>query len=186
MPKTKLTARTKLFAVIIAFVVFAGFMFTYGYGIMEAQNRTQLDTINQKKLELLILEREQENFTQGKKDIAELQSKEYPPQELFSKDTKVVKEIKKLEELASRYSLEMSLSVTGSVETAEEATEVTSELLIVPYTLQLEGAYQNLQKFLQAAEHTAFINHVTQINVEAEETGMVRANLFSRFYLQPL
>lgn len=184
MAKKQQSPRTKLILVIALFAAFVIFMFTFGYGILEGRNKAQLGVIEKRKLDLLVLEREQQNFRQGRLDIEELESKEYPPQELFSKDTKVVKEIKQLENLASDYNLEFTLGVTGGVETAEEATEVTSELLIIPYTITLEGAYLNLIKYLQAAEHTLFVNHTSEIRMTSQKGGTVRTQLFSRFYLK--
>ncbi len=180
----KLSARLKLILLIAGFVVFTMLMFLYGYGIMERRNQSLLDNTLQKRLELEVLKREQKNFEQGKKDIATLDQKEYPPQDLFSKDTKVVKEIQKLEALAANYNLKISLSVSGTSKTAKKATGVSGDLLLVPYIVSLEGSYTNIVRYVQSAEHTSFINKTQAVRLAALQNGNVKATLNSEFYLK--
>lgn len=181
---SKLSSRIKLFIVIIGFAVFAALMFTYGYGILESRNQVKLDLVNQKNLELEVLIKEQKNFEQGKKDIETLSQKTFPPQELFSKDTKVVKEIQTLETLAERYSLEMDLAVAGTSKNAIKVPGVTSELVLVPYIVTVEGAYNNIMQYVEAAEHTIFATQVKAVDFTAVEDGNTRAEFSSEFYLK--
>lgn len=180
----KLTYRIKLFIVIILFVIFAGSMFTFGYGILETKNTTRLDLVNKQKLELEVLMREQKNFEQGKKDLVTLDQKPNPPGELFSKDTKVVKEIRVLEDLAARYNLELTLSISGTTKTATKAAGVASELLVVPYTVTAVGPFPNVLNYIAATEHTSFVNHTEEIQITSLDTGSISAVISSQFYLK--
>lgn len=180
----KLTARVKLFIVIFSFAAFAALMFAYGYAIIENRNQGRLDLVNQKNLELEVLRKEQTNFEQGKKDIEALASKAFPPQELFSKDTKVVKEIRDLEEFAARYSLEMNLAVSGTSKTAVKVPGVTSDLLLVPYVVTVTGAFNNIMQYIEAVEHSTFITQTKAIDITAIAGGLSRAELSSEFYLR--
>lgn len=182
--KLVLTSRIKLFLVIIAFAVFSAVMFLYGYDIVDGRNQARLDLVNQKRLELEILQREQKNFTQGKTDIKDLSEKTFPPQDLFSKDTKVVKEIRVLEELASRYSLDLEIDVAGSSKTATKVSGVSSELYLVPYTVIVEGAFNNILKYVDAVEHATFINQTKAIQITSLDIGPTRAEFNSEFYLK--
>lgn len=178
-------ARIKLFVVIVLFCGFAAAMFTFGYGIIEDRNQVRLDLISQKNLELEVLKREQKNFEQGKKDLENIEQRSYPPQDLFSKDTRVVKEIRELESLAARYSLEFALSVTGSSADAPKATGVGSELLQVPYQVSVVGGFNNILKYIKASEHTSFVTQTHAIDFSAEGDGRTRAAISSQFYLKP-
>ncbi len=181
----QLTYRIKLFALLIAFAVFTGLMFTYGYGIMDSRNQAQLDSVNKQNLELLVLKKEQVNFEQGKKDIAALSQKTFPPQDLFSKDTKVVKEIKILEDLAKQYGLEFDLQVSGTTKNAVKVPEISGELFLVPYTVNVTGPFAGIQKYVEMSEHTSFINQTQNITLQALNEGRTRATLKSVFYLKP-
>ncbi len=177
-------SRIKLFIVIVAFAVFAALMFSYGYGIIENRNQGRLDLVNQKNLEYEVLLKEQKNFEQGKKDIEALNSKAFPPQDLFSKDTKVVKEIRDLEEYANRYDLEMELKVSGTSKTAIKVPGVTSELLLFPYTVTVTGAFNNIMQYIEAVEHATFITQTKAVDFTSLESGLTRAELSSEFYLK--
>ncbi|HMR55157.1 MAG TPA: hypothetical protein PKD34_01015 [Candidatus Doudnabacteria bacterium] len=182
---TKLSSKSKLIIVIGIFLGFAGIMFGFGYGILEARNQLRLDSVVEKGLELEILQREQRNFEQGKRDLVSLEEKTYPPQDLFSKDTRVVKEIRELEILAQQYNLEFELTVTGTSAEAAKAEGVSGELLIVPYQVAVEGAYNNILRYIEAAEHTTFINQTQSVSFTALEGNRTQAEIISQFYLKP-
>lgn len=181
---SKLSYRIKLFIVIIVFAVFAAVMFGFGYTILESRNTTRLDVVNKQHLELEVLQREQKNFEQGKKDLATLDQKTYPPSELFSKDTKVVKEIRTLEELADRYSLDLTLSIAGTSKNAIKAPGVASELFVVPYTVSVEGSFVNILNYIAATEHTSFVTHAQEVQITSMDNAKSRATITSQFYLK--
>ncbi len=180
----KLSARTKLFIVISVFALFASGMFMYGYGIMESRNQVRLDFVNQKNLELEVLLKEQKNSEQAKQDLELLSQKVFPPQELFSKDTKVVKEIQDLEELADRYNLELNLRVAGTSKNALKVPGVSSDLVLVPYVVTVVGAYNNILQYVEAVEHTTFVTQVRSVDITASLEGDTRAEFSSEFYLK--
>lgn len=182
---TKLSPRIKLFISIFFFAAFAAAMFSFGYNVMEGRNQARLDVVNQKTLELLVLQREQQNFEQGKRDLSNLLEKPYPPQDLFSKDTRVVAEIRELEELAARYSLDFTLQVAGSSAAAPKAVGVSGDLVQIPYSVTLIGGFNNILKYIEASEHTSFINPAYAIDITAVADGESRATINSQFYLKP-
>ncbi len=182
---SKVSSRVKLFISIISFAGFAALMFSFGYSIMENRNQSRLEIVNQKNLELLVLQREQQNFEQGKRDLATLLEKPYPPQELFSRDTKVVGEIRTLEAIAARYSLDFTLQVAGSAQAAPKAKGVSGELLQIPYSVTVSGPFNNILKYIEATEHANFINQAQAIELTAISDGNTRATINSQFYLTP-
>lgn len=180
----KISYRAKLFFSIISFAIFVALMFSYGYSLMEASNTSALDEVNKQNLELEVLKKEQKNFEQGKMDLTTLDTKAYPPQDLFSKDTKVVKEIQVLEDLANRYELELNLSIAGTASSASKVNGVGSDLVTIPVTITIEGAFKNILSFIDASEHTNFVLHTTAIQISAAGKVGSRVTLNSQLYLK--
>ncbi len=176
--------RIKILVLVGSFFLFAFGMFFAGYGILSRLNQTLADGAAQRRLEYEVLVREQMTFEQGKKDFAELANKPYPPEELFSRDTKVVKEIKLLEETAAKFGVTLRLSVTGTTKTAPKVPGVSGELVLVPYTVTLEGAFENLIKYVQESEHLPFVTYTKVINLTALPDGTSRLTLNSDFYIK--
>ncbi len=180
----KFTYKYKIIVAIALFVVFGALMFFYGYNILDGRNQALADAAMQRATELEMLRREQRSFEQGKKDLANLERRATPPDELFSKDTKVVKEIRMLEEIAARFGLDFKLAIAGSTKSAIVAPGATSELYVIPYTATLEGTYEELHSYLQEAEHLPFATHTTKVAISALEGGNIRAILSSEFYIK--
>lgn len=181
----------KTIVVLVGFLIFAILMFLFGYAIIGDRNRALADTIAQQRVQLESLQREQKSFEQGKKDLAELQKSIYPPDDLFSRDTKLVKEIQGLEDLALKYNLELSITLSGNIKTATKATGVTGELYVIPYSIYLTGDPANVMEFIQMTEHLTFITRIQNVSISAVAgTGSggskdgVRAVLSSEFYIK--
>lgn len=179
-----LNSKTKTILLLAAFVLFAVGMFFFGYGIMADRNQIVSDDIAKRRVELEILQREQKSFEQGKKDLAQLASSQYPPENLFSKDTRVVNEIQRLEEAAQRYSLDLTIGVTGNTKTAEPVPGTSSGLNAVPYTMTLNGGFGNALLFMQMAERMPFISHAQNLSITVSTGSDTRTVITSEFYLK--
>lgn len=176
--------KTKIILVVVGFIFFAAFMFFFGYGIIGNRNKDAADSIGKRKVELEVLQREQKSFEQGKIDLAELAKSAYPPDELFSRDTKVVKEVQQLEEIAQKYNLDMTLAVTGTADLADKVTGTTSDLYAVPYNITLVGSFSNALMFIQAAERLPFITHGKNISVTVGSEDKSHTVITSEFYIK--
>ena len=179
-----LTNKVKIILVSAVFILFAAGMFLFGYGIMAGRNQSSADIIAQRRVELESLKREQQSFEQGKKDLAQLDASAHPPAELFSRDTKVVKEIQQLESTAQRYDLELKISVTGTAKTAVPVVGTSGELFAVPYTISLDGDFGNILKFMQTAERLPFITHAKSLTFNAIGPDESHASISSEFYIK--
>ncbi len=166
------------------FVFFALGMFFYGYGILETKNQALSIAAMERESEFQLLEVEQKSFEQGQKDLQNLSKKNVPPNELFSKDTKVVKEIKVLEEIAAQNGLLFSLTISGTTKSAVKAPGTTSEVFVIPYSANLEGNYESIMKYLQQSEHLSFVTHTKQMTMSVTEKGTLKAALNSEFYIK--
>jgi len=180
----KLSNKYKIIIAIVLFAIFGIGMFMYGYGILEQRNQILATAATERQAEYELLKREQKSFEQGQKDLADLARRPFPPADFFSKDTKVVKEIKILEDLASRFGVMLSLSITGTTKTALLAPGTLSEVYLIPYTATIEGSFENLIQYMQETEHLPFVTHTKMITASAIENGAVRAILNSEFYIK--
>lgn len=179
-----ITSKIKIIALVSLFVLFAAVMYFFGYGIMANRNQVLTDTIAKRNVDLEVLQREQKSFEQGKKDLAVLEKSTYPPDELFSSDTKVVKEIQLMESSAQRFGVELNITVTGSTKDADKVQGVGSELYAIPYTLTLNGSFENILMFMQAAERMPFVTHVNNLSVTVSAGDKSRATIASEFYIK--
>lgn len=180
----KLSYKYKIIILAIAFILLNVCMFTFGYGILETRNRALADTASQRHLELDVLQREQKSFEQGKKDLTALDKKDYPPDELFSKDTKVVKEIQILEDTAHKFGVDLTLSISGTTKTAVRAPDTSGELYTVPYTVTLKGSFTGVMQYIETAEHLPFVTQTNKVTISATEDNQVSAVLAATFYIK--
>lgn len=179
-----MTSKLKIIILVTVFILFAGGMYFFGYNIMANRNQVLADSIAKSNVELEVLQREQKSFEQGKKDLAILEKSQYPPDDLFSRDTKVVKEIQQLESAAQRYGLEMIISVSGSVTAATPAEGTFSELFAIPYTINIEGSSDNILLFMQALERMPFITHTNTLSISVVDEDTTSGVITSEFYIK--
>jgi Tfp pilus assembly protein PilO len=180
-----ISSKIKIVILVVAFALFAILMFMYGYDILATRNQALADAAAQRHLEYEVLQREQRNFDQGKKDLAELSEKKHPPTDLFSKDTKVVKEIQMLEATAARFGLTMSLNVSGTVKTAPKVPGVSGELYLVPYIVVLNGPFEDIMRYIQAIEHMPFVSYTKLMSLSYDDVEKnVQATINSDFYIK--
>lgn len=180
----KLSYKIKLIILIGAFLLMSAGMFMYGYGILSARNQAIADSVAQQRRELGILEREQKSFEEGKKDLAQLASSSRPPAELFSSDTKVVKEIQQIEEVALRYDLDLDISVSGTAATAPKVPGTASDLYSIPYTITLDGSFEDTLLFIQSLEYMPFITHIKGLAFSVGAENVSRTTISSEFYIK--
>lgn len=179
-----LSYKYKIIIASVVFVAFAAGMFGYGYTLLEGRNQRLSDAALESQTQYELLKVEQRSFEQGQKDIATLAQKPVPPEELFSRDTKVVKEIKTLEDIAAQNNVEFALAISGTSKTAVQATGTASEIFVVPYTATITGSFDGIMKYMQKAEHLPFATHMNLVTLTAQEDGDLRAQLNSEFYIK--
>lgn len=179
-----LSGKFKIISLIVGFALFILVMFLFGYGIMGDRNQSLAEDVSQRRLELEVLLREQRNFEQGKKDLAKLEEAMYPPDELFSRDTKLVKEIQQLEAAAQAYNLGMKISISGTTKTATKVATTTGELFSIPYTLTLEGAFSDTLMFMQTMEKLPFVTHGKEVSVSVGAENKSITVIASEFYIK--
>jgi hypothetical protein len=164
----------------IAAVLFFGV-----YGNMNTRNQALAEQAAKKNKEYEEVLAEQKSYELGKRDIETLQIKPVHPNELFSQDTKVVKEIQVLESLAKNLGLNLTLRVSGSAKTAPKLTKATSQIQAVPNSLIVEGPFDKIINFVESVERAPFIAPVKNLAITALPSGSLRAILYPEFYIIP-
>ncbi len=165
-------------------VLFTGAMFYFVYGFMDQRNENRASQLSQKSLELEVLKREQISFEQGLKDLALLEKATYPPEELFSRDTKLVKEIQQLESVAQLYDLTLSIAISGSTQTAVKIKGTKAELYAIPYVLSLTGDFGNTMLFIQAMEHLPFVTNAKTVSITTSPAEGTTTTINAEFYIK--
>lgn len=179
-----MSSKFKFILLVVLFAVFAVGMYAFGYNVMAAKNQLLADSIAQRNIELEVLKREQISFEQGKIDLAILEKSQYPPDELFSRDTKVVKEIQQLEAAAQRYDLDLKIAVAGSVKDAKPVEGTSAGLFVIPYSITVDGTPDNILMFIQATERMPFLTHVNTLSINVESAERTTAIIRSEFYIK--
>jgi hypothetical protein len=180
-----LSYKYKIYFLAAGTVVLAIIFFFFVYGSMNNRNQALADAMAKKEQEHEEVLAEQKSYESGKKDLETLQLKPFHPDDLFSQDTKVVKEIQTLEALGKNLGISFSLKVSGSASTATKLPKAAGQVLAVPYTMVVEGPFDKITNFVEATEHLPFITQVKNIQVSALSNTTVRATLFSEFYIKP-
>jgi hypothetical protein len=168
---------------VIAVVALVFFLFIYSW--MDGKNQALADAVAIKNQEYAEVLAEQQSYEFGQKDLTALAEKPLQPDDLFSQDTKVVKEIKTLETLAQTLGLEFTLQIAGTIQTAVKLPKASGQLYLVPYTVTVEGPFDKLVNYIETAENLNFVTQTKNLVIGAGESGRVRATLTSEFYIKP-
>ncbi len=175
--------KSKIVILVVLFVFLTATMFLFVFGKLQNRNlRLSTDVATQRRA-LEQLQQEQKSFEQGKKDLENLQSRTVQPEDLFSRDTRVVKEIKTLEDLSAVHSLEMNLQVAGTAKDAQKVKSST-QVLFIPYTITVTGPFDKVLAFMDTMENLSFISPVKNVAMVAEKTGVVKTTISADFYIK--
>lgn len=178
---TKYQSKLAVSSVVFGLVALAAFMFVFPF--QQRQVDAGLSKLLETKKTVLELRQEQKNMLLAKQDIDEVKSKNLQPEDFFSRDTTLVSEIRNLESLASKLSVSISLSVSGTVNSGVKVSE-SKALLGIPYNLTLTGQYSDVARFLESMENSANLISVRSVSLGASGKGEVSAGLTGAFYIK--
>ena len=179
-----LNAKNKIYILIAAFIVVCGILFGYGFSIFQKASDSIALRIYDKAKEFKALEAEQRSYEAGKIDLAKLEKMEFKPSDLFSQDTRLVKEIKELESMADENNLELTVSISGTSLETKKVKESNSNIFLFPYSMNLSGKYSDLIKFMQSVEHAPFVTYVDNLSITSIGENTVRAIFNASFYIK--
>ena len=185
MPKT--SYQNRIVGTVTVFAVAALLLFGYGFRWLDSLQTGQLEKILSQKKSVLELRQQQQNIQLAKKDLKQVSEERIAPDDLFSRDETLVGEISQIEARASQLGLELTLSVAGTVAQAPKA-QVTSDLVTIPFSMQLRGSFGHLAQFLDWLEHAGFVLTVRSLNVTSTSSTAnaeaVTSSLAGVFYLR--
>lgn len=184
---SKTSYQNKIAGTVALFVVGTLLLFGYGFQWLDSMQMVQLEQILTQKKNVLELRQQQQNIQLAQKDLKQVAEEKTAPDDLFSRDETLVKEISQLEARASTFGLQFTLSVAGTVAQAPKA-QVTSELVTIPFNMQLQGSFDRVVQFLDSLEHAGFVLTVRSLTVSsassAADLEAVTASLAGVFYLR--
>jgi Tfp pilus assembly protein PilO len=179
----QLTKKQK-FAISIAVWLMATLgMFFYCLPIQHKGNLAIIETIKTLSVKEQGLLAEKKSYLQAQKALEDLAKLEIQPENFFSKNITLVKEIKKLERIASELGVEFALSgISGNLQSATKAPTV-SNIFLVPYSIHLEGSLDKLVAYIEHLENLEYITAINSLDVSATNEETVNLNLSANFYV---
>lgn len=175
--------KSKIYIVVFSFFLVSAIMFLFVFGKLHDRNIRLSTDVSSKRQTLEQLAQEQRSFEQGKKDVEALKTKAVQPGELFSRDTRVVKEIKTLEDLSKINELDMTLLISGTAKNAQKVKS-SAQILSLPYSVTVTGAFDKTLAFLDSIENLNFITPVKTLTISAQKGGVVKSTISADFYIQ--
>lgn len=174
---------TKIIGSALVFCVAVGLVFGYGISWLSHKHEEQLTQILEEKKSVLELRQEQRNIELAQQDLRDLALKNHQPEDFFSKDTALVSDLSMLEAQARNLHIDFTLNVSGTLNTAVKA-KTSSELYIVPFSVQLSGSFNDILAYLDFLEHAPTVFTARSVTVTAAAKGLVSVSLVGNFYLR--
>lgn len=179
-----LSSKNKLILLLLVWLLVSGGMFLYFFPILDNSNQQILNSMATNQKDLALLLSESESYKQAQDDLQKLTTEPLQPDDFFSRDINLVNEIQALEDLATKYNVQMQLSgISGTVNTAGKAPTITP-IVTIPYSIVLNGDLGSVVNFIENLEHLSFVVNLTSFSINASGQGTVTASLSSNFYLR--
>lgn len=177
-------AKNKIYIAAAAWLIVCLAVFGYFFKILDRQNTATLAQIVGQNNELAVLDAQQKSFTMAKQDLADLAKQSLLPDDFFSQDVTLVKEIQTLENLGNKLQVNFNLSgLSGTVKNAPKA-KTQGDIVTVPYSISLSGSFPRVVDFIETMENLSFITHLTTLSLSGNGSTGVNANLTAIFYVR--
>jgi Tfp pilus assembly protein PilO len=160
-------------------------MFGFIYPKFDSKNQALVDELNTKKAEFDNLQSERKSFELGQRDLKQMATRPYQPQDLFKTDKFLVEAVEQLEQGARESDVEFTLQVSSvSTTTAVKPPKTASGLIAIPYSMEVKGSFANVVSFMERTEHMPFITHVEAVEIRAAANKTVLGSLRAQFYIR--
>lgn len=179
----KTSSKNKIFLLAGVYVAGCLTLFLYGFKLLDAGNAATAQALIDQRKQLNDLQTEQRNFQLGNQDLETLEQKPNHPDNFFSKDVRVVNEIKILEALGRDTKVNFTLAVSGTVQSGGKTPGVNSDILSIPYSLTLSGPFANVAAFLEQMENLSFVTQAKTIAISSSGKGPVNASVSATFFI---
>jgi len=162
-------------------------MFAYVYPLLDGKNQKIIDELNGEKAEYNNLQSEKKSFELGQRDLKQIQSRPYQPSDLFKTDKFLVEAVEQLEQGAREADVVFSLQVSGNStggSVAAKGPKTASNLIAVPYTMEVKGEFGAIVSFLERVEQMPFITHVEGVDFKVASNTSITALLRAQFFIR--
>lgn len=180
----KTNYKNKIYILSLCYIVGCIILFGYGFGILDNDNASAEKIIKDQRTMLNDLQNEQRSFQLASQDLETLKAKAHQPDDFFSKDVRVVNEIKTLETIGAQYNVGFELKISGTAASGAKTPGVTGSILSIPYTIGLTGGFSDIMAFMEQMEQLGFVTHVKAVSLSNAGGGKVHAVLNAIFYIQ--
>lgn len=179
----RLPAKNSIISASVVFVLVSAAVFGYLFPLFDSANTKLSEAVAAARKEYLEVQAEQQSVEQGKRDLATLAAKPVQPENFFSGDTSLVGEIKVLEDLAKSLAVDLDVSISGTAATAPKA-KTTTDIRVIPFTIQVEGEYVSIIQFIEYLEHAKFVTYVKTVTINPAGRSLMSARLDGNFYIK--
>lgn len=174
----------KIYLTLAFWLALCSLMFFYGFNILGSSNRLALTDIAEKKTQLLQLQAQAESYQLAQKDLKQMEGEKLQPEDFFSVDITLVKEIQTLEGLAKSIGINLSLGgITGVISTVPNG-QVEQELYVLPYSISASGSLEKVVNFIETLENLGFITKLNSLSISSAGSGNVNASMGANFYIR--
>lgn len=161
------------------------FMFVFGFKIVENSNAQEQAKLASLVAEMHQLQAERDSFNNAKKDLDKIAQKTLQPEDFFSQDITLVREVEFFENLASRLGVKMNLSgPSGTVKSAAPVKSLSGQIISVPLNLTVTGTFSQVVEFAEVLEHLPFAMQVSSLSLSTLSANQVSATFIGSFYLR--
>lgn len=177
----KLSAKNKIVILCVIWATLSMSMFFIFFKILDNKNKAALEGMAKDREDLVMLQSESESYKKAQADLDQIKKEEIQPEDFFSKDTTLVKEIQILEGLNNKYGTQVTFSgISGLVGPSSGSTA----LMEVPYSITIVGSLANGVDLIENFENLSFITKAHGISFTSSGDGKVYINLMSNFYIR--
>ncbi len=166
---------------IFGLIALAFFLFVFPFQ-KNMINNSLLKLLETKK-QVQELRQEQKNVQLAKEDLAEISQRTLQPEDFFSRDTTLVREIANIEKITEDLDLDATLAVSGTAKNGLRVEE-SKDLLGIPYSINLSGRYQDLVKFMEYMENSANLVSMRSVSLNVASGNLVSASIAGAFYIK--
>lgn len=175
----------KIYITLGIWVLLVVFMFAFGFKIVENSNAQEQAKLVSLAAEIQQLQAERDSFNNAKKDLDKITQKTLQPEDFFSQDITLVREVKFFENLASQLGVKMNLSgPSGTVKSAASVKSLSGQIISVPLNLTITGSFNQVVEFAEVLEHLPFAMQVNSLSISTLSANQVSATFTGSFYLR--
>lgn len=179
-----MSAVTKIYLTLVIWLGLCVFMFVYGFNILGGSNLAAQANISREKSQLLALQAQQQSYILSQKDLQQMQAKNIQPDDFFSVDITLVKEIETLESLGKSLGVQLTLGgISGTISTLPTG-KAEEELYILPYSIGVSGSLGKTVDFIETLENLGFITTLNSLSIASMPDGNVNATMSANFYIR--